>query len=123
MHFHVPDTTKNNLLRCNKWKMLKRKSSFVCESLANLLLELIHGLRDALLPRLPVLLLHGPSQVLLQLLVQLADGQRELQRPREEERRPSPPIDKNSSWSNIFLFPPLQHSTAPGQHKAKRIKR
>lgn len=42
-------------------------------STANLLLEFIHGKRDALLPGLLVFLLHGRLQVLLQLLIQLGD--------------------------------------------------
>lgn len=43
------------------------------DSVADLLLEFIHGLCDALLPWLLVFLQHGRLQVLLQLLIQLGD--------------------------------------------------
>lgn len=71
-------------------------------SLANLLLEFIHGQRDALLPRLLVFLLHGRLQVLLQLLIQLGDRESTSE---SVGGRQKPANKGSSSWWNICFLP------------------
>lgn len=93
----------------------------ICDSIADLLLEFIHGLRDALLPWLLVFLLHGRLQVLLQLLIQLGDRESTWETVGGRNLPQSPPVNKSSSWSNIFSLPsniPLY----PGSTIQKRFK-